>query len=94
MTYLIHYIQTILTWLLTFVDWVLIEVFSVICAAVGAVLNAIPVPSWASSAGSSLSALPAGVLYFAQAADLPTGLSIIFSAWGIRFLIRRIPFIG
>ena len=94
MTYLIQYIQAILTWLLSFVDWVLIEVFQVLCAAVLAVINAIPVPSFFTSAGSFMSALPPGVVYFSQAMDLHTGFVILFSAVGLRFLIRRLPFVG
>jgi hypothetical protein len=94
MTYLIQYIQAILAWLLSFVDWVLTETFHVLCAAALAVINAIPVPSFFTSAGSFLGALPPGVVYFAQSADLGFGFTVIFSAIGIRFLIRRLPFVG
>lgn len=94
MTYLIQYIQAILTWLLGFVDWVLTEVAQVLCGAALAVINAIPVPSFFTSAGAFLAALPPGVVYFAQSADLGTAFTIIFSAVGIRFLIRRLPFVG
>ena len=91
---LIHYIQTILVWLLQFVDWILIEIFSVVGAAAVAVLAAIPVPGFFATASTSLGSLPSGVLYFAQAIDLGTGLTSLMTAVGLRFLIRRIPFIG
>jgi hypothetical protein len=94
MTYLIQYIQTILTWLMGFIDWILIEIFQVISAAVLAVINAIPVPSFFASAGSFMSALPPGVVYFSQGLDLHTGFTVLFSAIGLRFLIRRLPFVG
>jgi hypothetical protein len=88
------YLQQILAWLLTFVDWIFYELFSLICTAAIAIIGALPLPGWVSGASTSVSGLPAGVLYFAQAFDMGTGLTIIFSAWGLRFLIRRIPFIG
>lgn len=94
MTYLIQYIQTILTWLLGFVDWILIEVFHVLCTAVLAVISAIPVPSFFSGAAGLMAALPAGVVFFAQAAQISNGLAILMSAIGLRFLIRRLPFVG
>lgn len=94
MTYLIQYIQQILSWLLQFVDWILIEVFKVIGAAVLAVIDAIPVPSFFTSAGSFMAALPPGVVYFSQGLDLSTGFTVLFSAIGLRFLIRRLPFVG
>jgi hypothetical protein len=34
------------------------------------------------------------VLYFAQVMDFSFGLTVVASAYGIRFLIRRIPVIG
>jgi hypothetical protein len=92
MTYLIQFLQQALAWLLQFVDWILTEVFSVICAAVLAVINAIPVPSFFATAGSFMAALPPGVVYFSQGLDLRTGFTILFSAIGLRFLIRRLPY--
>lgn len=94
MTYLIQYIQQILSWLLTFVDWILTEIFSVLCAAALAVIDAIPVPSFFASASGFLGALPPSVVYFSQGLDLRTGFTVLFSAVGIRFLIRRLPFVG
>jgi len=54
-------------------------------------LAAIPLPSWATNPTFSL---PDGVLWFASVLELPYGASVMASAWGIRFLIRRLPFIG
>ena len=94
MSALMHYIQSILVWLLGLIDWILIEVFTVVGAAVVAVLNAIPVCGCFAQATSLMQGLPSGVLYFAQALNLSTGLQSIVCAVLLRFLIRRIPFIG
>ncbi len=91
---LIQYVQRILAWLLQFVDWCLAEIFSVVLTALLAILNAIPVPAWVSNAGSSIASLPPGILYFSQALDFSFGISVALSAYGIRFLIRRLPVVG
>jgi hypothetical protein len=37
---------------------------------------------------------PSSVLYFLHFAELQFGLGVVMSAYAVRFLIRRIPFIG
>ena len=56
------------------------------------VLENIPAPAFANNMGSLT--LPSGVAWFASALELPTGASIMASAWTLRFVIRRLPFIG
>lgn len=60
----------------------------------GAVINAIPMPSWAHDAGNLLGGIPSGVSYFLGFFEFAFGLSVIGSAYLVRFLIRRIPIIG
>ena len=67
-------------------------IFETILGAFVSVLELIPVPAWATATGSL--SVPDGVAWFAQALELPTGAAIMASAWGIRFLVRRLPFIG
>lgn len=55
-------------------------------------LSYIPVPDWMQNIGSFT--LPPGVVWFAQALELPAGAAIIGSSLLLRFIIRRIPFIG
>lgn len=81
-------------WLRDLLLWVPQKLWELFLDGLAAVLEAIPVPSWISSAGGVFDAIPDGVIYFAQAFQLPAGLSIIVSAYVIRFLIRRIPIIG
>lgn len=56
------------------------------------ILELIPVPTFAQNMGSLN--MPSGVAWFAQALELPSGAAIMVSAWGIRFVVRRLPFIG
>lgn len=58
------------------------------------ILKAIPVPEWLGSVGALWAAIPDSVLFFLQSFAIPEGLAIVGSAYGIRFLIRRIPIIG
>ena len=47
-----------------------------------------------SSLGSNLAALPVATLFILGWFKIGTGLTIITSAYLVRFLIRRLPFIG
>jgi hypothetical protein len=71
-----------------FFVWIFEQIFQGLLA----VLEAIPLPSWAQNIGSL--SLPSEVVWFAGAFELHTGASIIGSAYLIRFLVRRIPLIG
>lgn len=81
-------------WLRDLLLWVPKKLWDLFLDALVAVVEAIPVPSWLSSAGGVFDAIPDGVIYFAQALQLPAGLAMIISAYVIRFIIRRIPIIG
>lgn len=70
------------------------KLFEQIMAACGAAIELIPVPSWAENVANLFAAIPPGVAYFAAFMELPTGIGIVLSAYGIRFLIRRLPVIG
>lgn len=81
-------------WLRDLLLWVPKKIWELIVDGVVGVLEAIPVPSWLSSAEGVFDAIPDGVVYFAQALQLPAGLSMVLSAYALRFIIRRIPIIG
>lgn len=50
--------------------------------------------SGATTVQGAFDAIPAGVWYLLSAFMVPTGISIIVSAYATRFIIRRIPLIG
>lgn len=54
----------------------------------------IPVPEFVSALPNVFSSIPAEVIYFAQPFNLGYGLSVVLSAYLLRFIVRRIPFIG
>ena len=94
MDFLIKYLKEILDWLLGFIGWSVVEVVKLLLAGLAAIINAIPVPDWVAHAGDAISNFPPGAAYFLGSLHIATGCTILVSAYTIRFLIRRIPFIG
>lgn len=47
-----------------------------------------------SSVNGTLASIGASTWYFLDAFQVPTGLSLVVSAYATRFIIRRIPIIG
>ncbi|QSR35181.1 hypothetical protein CFI10_09290 [Marinobacterium iners] len=58
------------------------------------VLEQIPAPEWFDDVGGSLAGITPEVAYFVGPMQIEYGISIILSAYLIRFIIRRIPIIG
>lgn len=74
--------------------YVPLKIYELLLSGLSAVISAIPVPDWAVNASSYAGSIPDGVMYFVQPFNVGSGIAIMLSAFGIRFLIRRIPFIG
>lgn len=81
-------------WLIKGIEWPFKWIWKYLLDGVAAALNAIPVPDSITAGLSNLGSLPGGVYWFCQMMALPEGLAMVFSAYAIRFLIRRIPLIG
>ena len=79
-------------WFLDQIASLFIWVWDKILSGLASIIEAIPVPQWASNYGSLQ--IPDVVAWALQPFELQTGVAIIMSAYGIRFLIRRLPFIG
>lgn len=88
--WVVDLVQALVNWIEALVLWVVGWLLEVVAA----ILSAIPVPSWASGASASLGGISGAVGYWAEPFNIGAGVAIILSAYGIRFLIRRIPFIG
>ena len=94
MQFLIDFLQSILTWLFGLVTWALQQCWNLVLLGLAAVLNALPVPSWLSSAPSVFAAMPDSMAYFGSVFQVSNGVQIMLSAYVIRFVIRRLPLIG
>lgn len=93
MSSLLTFLEELAAWLLDVLLWVPLKVWELFSDGLATVLEAIPVPDWLEGV-DPFAGIPDGVVYFADALAFEQGLAIIFSAYGIRFLIRRLPFIG
>lgn len=94
MSYLIEFLERILAWLLEVLLWVPQKLYQLVLEALAAVLEAIPVPEFMENLGSLVAGLDPAVAYFGGPLQLGTGLTWVFTAMTLRFLIRRIPVIG
>lgn len=81
-------------WLWGMVKDAALWAFGGIMDAIGELLHKVPVPAWASDLGSNWANLSGQVGYWLEPFQVGTGVTIILSAYGIRFLIRRLPIVG
>lgn len=91
---LFDFLREQLQWLLDFLLWLPKRIFELLLDGLVAVLAVIPVPQWMTNLSTDFGALPAGVLFFLNAMEVPTGIGIFVSAYALRFLIRRLPWVG
>lgn len=87
-------LTSVLDWFLELVDWIPKTIFSELMGALASVLEAIPAPDFVTNAGSFFAGIPSGIVYFFDFFAVAEGLAMIISALIIRFVLRRIPFIG
>lgn len=80
------------TWIVDEIKGLFVWISEQVFNGMVAVLDAIPVPAWAANAGSI--GIPSEVVWAASAFELQYGAAVVASAYGIRFLIRRLPVIG
>lgn len=62
--------------------------------ALMAVIDSIPPPDFIQNIPNIVSQIPPSVWYWVDPFNIPAGMGIIIGAYIIRFIIRRIPFIG
>lgn len=82
------------TWLFDVLLWVPRQVFKYAVDGLLSVFNSLTPPDFIANVAAASAAIPGSVWYFASVLNLDIGLGIIVSAYGLRFLIRRIPIIG
>jgi hypothetical protein len=88
------YLTRFMEWLLEVLLWVPRKVWAETLDALAGVLESIPVPDFVATADSAFNAIPANIVFFSQYFAVSEGITMILSAYVLRFLIRRIPIIG
>lgn len=82
------------SWLMDLLLWIPKKVFELIMDALASVLEALPVPDFIIMAADAFSGISGNVVFFASKFAIAEGISIYLSALALRFIIRRIPFLG
>lgn len=80
------------TWLSEEIKQLFVWLVDSILSGVASMFEAIPAPDFLVNAGTL--SLPPTVAFIADALQLSFGAAVIVSAYTLRFIIRRLPFIG
>lgn len=96
MDWLAGKIDDILIWLVEMLQWLFVEkLFGGIMTVLGDAIAAIPVPDFMSDIGAYATDIAnSQVGWLWNVFALSEGIAIIAAAYGIRFIIRRLPVIG
>lgn len=88
------WLNDLIKWFSEWAEWIPKKIYSVVLEKLASFINAIPLPSFFTDASGAFSSLPSGVVWFADFFQLGFGISVVLLALFLRFIIRRIPFIG
>jgi hypothetical protein len=94
MSFLIHWLSGALAWAFGLLDALPKHIYVLVCEGVVKIVDAIPVPAYFSAAATYVAQLPPLVTYISGGLEIPYGIGVILSAYTLRFIIRRIPFIN
>lgn len=89
-----EWIEDILQWLLEALLWIPRKIWAEILEGLAAVFNAIPVPQFVTDMGPAFQSIASGTMYFLDVFQFDYGLTVLLSAYLLRFGLRRIPLIG
>ncbi len=80
-----------ISWAFSELKLILVNIYGSIIGGLASLFEAIPAPSFLEMGNLNL---PSSVIFFTDLFVLPLGASIIVSAYTLRFIIRRLPFVG
>jgi len=92
--WLLDWLNGFLQWLIDVLLWLPLKLWDLLLTGCEELIAWLPVPDFFTGASTSLASIPGEVAYFAQALALPAGLSMMLTAYVIRFVIRRLPVVG
>jgi len=81
-------------WLKDLLLWVPLKLWELLLDGLAGVLEAMPVPSFINSAQGYMNGIGGNVLWMLNVFAVPEGMAMVMSALLLRFVLRRIPFIG
>jgi hypothetical protein len=91
---LIDWLADALAWFVDVLLYVPLVLYQGLLEALLAVLELLPVPEFVDDLAGYVAGISPGFTYFTEAFNFSAGLGIIFSAYVVRFVIRRLPVVG
>jgi len=88
------WVTDFLQWWVDVLLWMPRQIFKLVLEALALVINSIPVPEFMANLGPNVSAALAAIGWWAELAQIPEGITLILSAYVLRFLVRRLPVVG
>jgi hypothetical protein len=94
MSYLLNWLYQAAAWFVTLIANFFLHVLTLLLQGLEALIAWIPAPSFFQNAAGWIGSIPPLLADFLSALQIGAGITIVVSALTLRFLIRRIPFIG
>lgn len=94
MSFLLQWLASAAQWVLDLVLKFPLHLWVLTLGGLQEAVNAIPVPSFFSSASGYVANLPPMVAFLSDALQIPFGLGVVTTAFVARWVLRRIPLIG
>jgi hypothetical protein len=88
------WLEDVLAWLKELLLYIPLKVLQGVLDAAASLIEAIPVPSFMANLGDLFAGISPGMAYFVNDLHLGAGVTMVLSAYVIRFLIRRLPVVG
>lgn len=88
------WLADVLEWLKELLLFIPLQVWDGILSALATLLEAIPVPAFMENLGSLFGGIDPGIAFFLSSLNFGVGVSMVLSAYVIRFIIRRLPVVG
>lgn len=89
-----EWVNDALQWVSDFFSSLPLLLWQQVLEGLAAVIQAIPVPGFVNQAAAAFSSMPPQIVFVLDVMQFDIGLPMVLGAYGIRFLIRRIPIIG
>jgi hypothetical protein len=88
------WLEDVLLWLLDVLLFVPRKIYELLLQGLAAFINWIPVPQFMIDLNSNAGAMWASIGWWAEIAQIPEGVTLVLTAYGLRFIVRRLPVIG
>lgn len=94
MSFLIQWLVQAAQWLWAVISAFPLHVLSMLLQGLAAFIGWIPAPAFFSSAGQWIGNMPPLVAFLLSSLQIGSLVTILVSSYVLRFVIRRIPFLG